>query len=177
MTTTALHLDMTMADILERFPGARRALFQRFHIGGCHSCGFEPSDTLRTVLGKHRVEDAGGALDAILAFDKMDREMQIQPHEVVELRKRNPAVRFVDVRTEEERDIARIDGTELLTQELFDELRAVPKDTAIVFHCHHGQRSLDAAAYFAGHGFTNVKSMSGGIHAWSQQVDANVPRY
>jgi rhodanese-related sulfurtransferase len=177
MTTTALHLDMTMADILERFPGARRALFQRFHIGGCHSCGYEPSDTLRTVLGKHQVTDTGGAVDTILAFDKMDRDLQIQPQEVVALRERNPAVRFVDVRSEEERDIACIDGTQLLTQELFDELRAAPKDTPIVFHCHHGHRSLDAAAYFVGHGFTNVKSMTGGIAAWAEQVDRNVPTY
>ena len=38
-------------------------------------------------------------------------------------------------------------------------------------------RSLDAAVYFLGHGFTNVRSMEGGIDAWSREVDASVPRY
>jgi Rhodanese-like domain len=52
-----------------------------------------------------------------------------------------------------------------------------PKDTPVVFHCHHGQRSLDAASYLAGHGFKNARSLTGGIEAWSIEVDASVPRY
>ena len=47
----------------------------------------------------------------------------------------------------------------------------------IVFYCHVGARSLDAAAYYAGHGFKNVRSMTGGIDAWSSEVDESVPRY
>ena len=42
---------------------------------------------------------------------------------------------------------------------------------------HRGARSMDAAAYFAGHGFTKVKSVRGGIDAWSGEVDAQLPRY
>lgn len=47
----------------------------------------------------------------------------------------------------------------------------------IVFYCHHGRRSLDAASYFAEHGFTNVHSMTGAIDAWSIEVDSSVPCY
>jgi rhodanese-related sulfurtransferase len=177
MTTATLNLDMSMAEILDRFPGARRALFQRYHIGGCHSCGFQPTDSLRTVLAKHQVQDTDSVIQTILEGDAMDRAMQIQPKEVAELRRNGQKVRLVDVRTEEEWEIARIEGAELLTQELFDELRAAAKDTPIVFHCHTGSRSVDAAAYFIGHGFSNVKSMAGGIHAWSEQVDPGVPKY
>jgi hypothetical protein len=36
---------------------------------------------------------------------------------------------------------------------------------------------MDAASYFAGHGFTNVKSLTGGIDAWSATIDSTVPRY
>ena len=36
---------------------------------------------------------------------------------------------------------------------------------------------MDAAAYFAGHGFENVRALQGGIDAWSQEVDPNLPRY
>jgi rhodanese-related sulfurtransferase len=36
---------------------------------------------------------------------------------------------------------------------------------------------MDAAAYFAGHGFTNVRALRGGVDAWSREVDPKVPRY
>ena len=42
---------------------------------------------------------------------------------------------------------------------------------------HQGTRSMDAAAYFAGHGFENAKSLHGGIDAWSRDVDPGIPRY
>ena len=51
------------------------------------------------------------------------------------------------------------------------------KDTPIVFYCHLGERSLDAASYFAAHGFSNARSMTGGIDAWSLEVDPAAPRY
>ena len=41
----------------------------------------------------------------------------------------------------------------------------------------YGSASLDAAAYFAGHGFTRAKFLRGGIDAWAQEVDATMPRY
>ena len=93
MTTATLNLEMTMSDIMERFPGARRALFQKYHIGGCSSCGFQPTDSLGTVLAKHHVEDTDTALQTILDFDAMDRRMQIQPKEVVDDRRLDDPLR------------------------------------------------------------------------------------
>jgi hypothetical protein len=52
-----------------------------------------------------------------------------------------------------------------------------PKDSRTVFYCHVGARSLDAAAYYAGHGFKNVRSITGGIDAWSSEVDESILRY
>ena len=52
-----------------------------------------------------------------------------------------------------------------------------PKDHLLVLIDHMGARSLDAAAYFAGHGFTNVRGVRGGIDAWSAEVDPSLPRY
>ena len=43
------------------------------------------------------------------------------------------------------------------------ELGGWDRGTLIIFVCHHGIRSLDAAAYFAGHGLENVRSLRGGI--------------
>jgi rhodanese-related sulfurtransferase len=64
-----------------------------------------------------------------------------------------------------------------MTEALAQEMMRWAKDTPIVFYCHMGQRSLDAASYFAGHGFTNIHSMTSGIDAWSIEVDSSVPRY
>ena len=52
-----------------------------------------------------------------------------------------------------------------------------PKEREFVFVCHHGIRSLDAAAFFIGHGFERVRSLTGGIDAWSVEVDQALPRY
>ena len=70
-----------------------------------------------------------------------------------------------------------LQGATLVSEELTQEMMQWPKDTPIVFYCHLGQRSLDAASYFAGHGFRNVRSITGGIEAWSLEVDPLVPRY
>jgi len=82
-----------------------------------------------------------------------------------------------DVRTPEERAIAHIEGARLLDANLAEQLERLDKNTLLVFHCHHGGRSQHAAEHFAALGFTNVWNVGGGIDAWSQEVDATVPRY
>ena len=84
---------------------------------------------------------------------------------------------FVDVRTNWERDIAMIDGACLLDQVHHDYLLGLDRDTRIVFQCHHGIRSQSAAEYFLEHGFRRLYNLSGGIDAWSKQVDSTVPLY
>jgi rhodanese-related sulfurtransferase len=51
------------------------------------------------------------------------------------------------------------------------------KQVQVVVHCHHGGRSLRVTHFLRQQGFTQAQNMSGGIDAWSQQVDAGVPRY
>ena len=43
--------------------------------------------------------------------------------------------------------------------------------------CHTGRRSLRALEYLRGRGFTRLKNLTGGIEAWSREVDPSVPRY
>ncbi len=84
---------------------------------------------------------------------------------------------FVDVRTSDEQAIARIDGSRLLDQAYHDALLLLDRDTPIVFQCHHGIRSQQAAEYFRNQGFRNLSNLVGGIDAWSALVDPFVPRY
>jgi monothiol glutaredoxin len=85
--------------------------------------------------------------------------------------------RLYDVRTQEERDTASIPGAVLVDANVAAEIEKLPKDTLIVFHCHHGGRSAQAAEHFRKLGFRNLHNMTGGIDAWSRLVDASVPRY
>jgi monothiol glutaredoxin len=84
---------------------------------------------------------------------------------------------LVDVRTPEERAIARIDGARLLDQSYHDALLQMDRTTPIVFQCHHGIRSQHAAEYFRQAGFHNLFNLVGGIDAWAQLVDPATPRY
>ena len=102
---------------------------------------------------------------------------QLAPREVKQLLDSGATVVFLDVRTPEERATASIAGTRLLDQTTAAEIERLPKDTVLVFHCHHGGRSQAAAEHFRGRGFTNVHNMTGGIDAWSREVDGSVPRY
>jgi monothiol glutaredoxin len=82
-----------------------------------------------------------------------------------------------DVRGEDERNVAKIEKARALDASGEKHLLGLDKKTPIVFQCHHGMRSKSAAERFLREGFTNVYNLEGGIEAWSQKVDAKVPRY
>ena len=105
---------------------------------------------------------------------------RVQQMSVKDLKSRldaGEAFEFIDVRTPEERATASIPGATLINEVVAQRLEALPKETPLVFHCHHGGRSQAAAEHFADLGFTNVFNLAGGIDAWSQEVDPEVPRY
>jgi rhodanese-related sulfurtransferase len=120
----------------------------------------------------------GEVIDHILASHEEDQKMQISPAELSAALKDDPDARLVDVRTREEFDAVHVEGAIFFTQELMQEvLMKWDRRALLAIVDHQGTRSMDAAAYFAGHGFENVKSVRGGIDAWSMEVDPNLPRY
>ena len=172
-----IHPETTMDALLERLPGARRALFARYHIGGCRSCGFEGTETLAEVCRRNDGLDPVEVIRHLEASAEEDRRMQITPEELREALADGAPLRLVDVRSREEHEAVKLPGSELMTQELLQALFAGDKAARVVVYCHHGQRSLDAAAYLIGHGMSAVKSLAGGIDAWSERIDPSVPRY
>lgn len=102
---------------------------------------------------------------------------QVSASEVKKMLDDGMRFEFFDVRTPEEREIAHIEGTRLVDPPTAKYIESLPKDTMIVFHCHHGGRSQAAAEHFRELGFTNLYNMTGGINAWSAEVDPDVPRY
>ncbi len=175
--TTTIAPDSTMREVLEVFPGAQRALFRRYHIGGCSSCGFQPTETLAGVCERNAVNVAE-ALEHIQTSHEQDAKVFLAPSEVARLREQNPALRLLDIRTREEHEAVAIPGSVLMSQSLMQEaLGKWPKTETFVIYDHEGKKCLDAAAYFAGHGFTGVRCLRGGIDAWAQEVDQTMRRY
>ncbi len=167
-----------MTSVLEFFPGAQRALFRKYHIGGCSSCGFEPSETLAQVCQRNGSLNLDEVLAHIVLSHAEDQKILISPLELNKLRGSEKPFRLLDIRTREEWEGARIEGSVLFSQEVLQEmLMRWPRDQALIIYDHLGKKSMDAAAYFMGHGFPNVRSLDGGIDAWSREIEPAIRRY
>ncbi len=167
-----------MREVLEVFPGAQRALFRRYHIGGCSSCGFSPDETLAQVCARNGNLDVAEVLAHIQSSHEQDAKILISPKELTELLQQDKSVKLVDVRSREEFEAVHIEGSVLLSQDVMQKLMASGSNTnPIVVIDHVGKNGLDAAAYFMGHGLQNVRCLRGGIDAWAQEVDPKIRRY
>lgn len=167
-----------MSDVLAAYPGAQRALFRRYHIGGCSSCGFQPTETLAGVCERNGGLDVAEVLAHIQSSHEQDEKILINPKELAEWRQQDPGLRLVDVRSREEFEAVHIEGSVLLSQPVMQQIMAEGTNTRpLVVVDHQGKNGLDAAAYFMGHGLQNVRCLRGGIDAWSQEVDSSVRRY
>jgi monothiol glutaredoxin len=82
-----------------------------------------------------------------------------------------------DVRTPDERARAKLSASKPYDESAQLVLKDLPRDTPIVFMCHHGGRSQQAADHYLRQGFTDVYNVQGGIDAWSREIDPSVPRY
>ena len=89
-------------------------------------------------------------------------------------------VYLVDVRQPWEHETARLADHVLIPldelHERLDEIKA-PDGALVVAYCHHGVRSLSAAAILEHAGHANVASLAGGIDRWSLEIDPKIPRY
>src|SRR6266404_3724658 len=177
-TTEVIGPQTTMREALEAYPGAQRALFRRYHIGGCSSCGFQPEETLGQVCQRNGGLDVNEVLEHIKASHEEDAKILVAPPELAEWLKADKSVRLVDVRSREEFEAVHIEGSVMLSQ---DTMRQIMGDGSnarpLVIIDHQGNQGLDAAAYFMGHGLQNVRCLRGGIDAWSREVDAKLRRY
>jgi rhodanese-related sulfurtransferase len=104
----------------------------------------------------------------------------MSPEEVsVALRSERPPL-LLDVRQPEEHAFAALSLSKLIPlDEIPGRLQEIEdwKARTVVVYCHHGVRSLHAAAYLRQSGFTDVRNLDGGIEAWSLCVDSSIPRY
>jgi rhodanese-related sulfurtransferase len=167
-----------MRDVLAQFPGAQRALFRRYHIGGCSSCGFSPDETLAGVCERNGGLDVSEVLAHIQTSHEQDAKILISPKELADAIQQDKSLRLLDVRSREEFEAVHIEGSTLLSQDAMRQIMGDGSNTKpVVVVDHQGKNSLDAAAYFMGHGLQNVRCLRGGIDAWAQEVDPEMRRY
>jgi rhodanese-related sulfurtransferase len=169
----------TMGEITTRYPGARRALFARYHIGGCSSCAYQDSETLREVCNRNMIPSEE-LIDHIINSHLEDMKMLIKPSAAKNLLDSDVEVRFVDTRTREEHEAVAIPGSYFMTQDLQQEIFSKwdrSEKLTIILYDHKGKNALDTCAWFIGHEMKNTFALLGGIDAWSQEVDSSIPRY
>ncbi|MEX2175862.1 MAG: rhodanese-like domain-containing protein [Pirellulaceae bacterium] len=106
--------------------------------------------------------------------------MEIDVASVKQLRDKGEAFVLLDCREPSEVATASIaDSVHIPMRELAGRLAELEASRGgrIVVHCHHGGRSQRVTHFLRQQGFTQAQNMSGGIEAWSVQVDPSVPRY
>jgi rhodanese-related sulfurtransferase len=178
VTASSISPQSTMKEVLELYPGGQRALFKRYHIGGCSSCAFQPGETLEQLCARNGNINVDEMIEHLKSSHEHDEQMQISPRELADRLKSDPSIKLLDIRTKEEWDAVHIDGAVRMSQETMQEILSKwPRESLMVIYDHTGARALDASAYFQGHGFTNVRCLRGGIDAWAQQIDPKLPRY
>nr|WP_308789539.1 rhodanese-like domain-containing protein [Polyangium mundeleinium] len=105
---------------------------------------------------------------------------QISPRELADVIAAGKPVYLIDVRKPWEHERSALPGSLLVPldelTERADEIEP-PPGALVVAYCHHGVRSLSAAALLDRLGLPGVASLRGGIDAWSREIDPSIPRY
>jgi len=90
----------------------------------------------------------------------------------------NLGIKVLDVREPDEYEIARVDGVPLLPlSQINQRFTELDPNQQYYIHCKAGVRSLKAVQFLKEQGFKYVKSVKGGISAWSDEIDHSVPKY
>jgi adenylyltransferase/sulfurtransferase len=115
---------------------------------------------------------------------KPEEKSSMHPDEVsVQEMKRaleNPSlgIQVLDVREPDEYAIAHVDGVPLVPMsELVQRLNELNPEKTYYIHCHAGGRSMRAVQFLRQQGFKSLKSVKGGITAWSREIDSSIPTY
>ncbi len=134
----------------------------------CVICGTNPTQTELIDY------EAFCALTTLPEGESMN---EITAQELKKLLDRDSNIVLIDVREPYEYEIANLGGLLMPLSQLSSWAKELDPLREIVVHCHSGFRSARAMQYLRELGFAKVRNLTGGIDAWSVEVDASVPRY
>ncbi len=130
----------------------------------CPVCGDSPSIT--------RLTSTAAACETPAA-----EVAEIDPAELARRQSEAPVL-LLDVRTDEEWAIARLDGAlHIPIAELESRLNELDRDAPLVVYCKMGGRGARAVRLLLDHGFTRVANLRGGLDRWTSEIDATLPGY
>jgi len=106
--------------------------------------------------------------------------MSVAEIQVEELKQRLDAgeeLFLLDVRDEHEYETSNIGGYLIPLPELKERVHELDSNQEIVAICKMGSRSAKAVQFLNKAGFSKVRNLTGGIHAWSDRIDRKVKKY
>ncbi len=137
----------------------------------CPICGENP--TIKELIDYEEFCGLGRGEES-----ENDGDMEISIDEFKEIKDSDKQIVLLDVRENHEYDICKFDDAKLIPLgELSSRVNELDTADEIVVHCHHGMRSLQATRLLRGMGFKKSKSLTGGIDAWADKYDQDMPRY
>ena len=105
-------------------------------------------------------------------------ENLISPQQLKDLFDKKASFDLLDVREESERDISKIEaGVHIPIEEITTRYGELDKKQDIVIYCRSGVRSFQVCRLLEMLGFARVRSLVGGINAWSQEIDPSIKKY
>ena len=103
------------------------------------------------------------------------KEVTVQ--ELKKLKESKADFQLIDVREPFEYDIVQIEGELIPMGELVEQKEKVSKDKQVIFHCKSGKRSANVTQYFEQLGYENVFNLKGGILAYIEEIEPDLPTY
>lgn len=137
----------------------------------CPVCGVAPTITAlidyEQFCGMPVVSDErGGSHSFDISATELARKLQTE------------AIYLLDVREPYEFEICALPGAHLVPlAQLPERLAEIDGSRPIVAYCRTGKRSAQAVTLLHQAGYPSAKNLAGGLHAWSEEVDATVPKY
>ena len=94
------------------------------------------------------------------------------------LRETEQSPLLLDVREPWEFNACHIEGSELIPMRQIPEaVSQLDPNQPIVLICHHGIRSRQVGLFLEQQGFADVINLEGGVEAWAQDIEPDMPRY
>ena len=138
----------------------------------CPICGEKP--TIRELID---YEAFCGLPKAVADNEQIERTIEVTATELLPMLAEK-RVCLLDVREPYEWQIAAIDGATCIPLgELPHRLNEIDASSEVIAFCRTGVRSLKAIEVLKKAGFARVRHLKGGIHAWSRDIDPEIPQY
>lgn len=141
---------------------------------GCPVCGEHPSIT--RPIDYHQF---CGVPSAAMSINQPDRQSDwdVQPAQLKQRIDAGDVFTLIDVRQPHEYEICNLDGVLIPLDELPERHAEIPREGDVIIHCKMGGRSSRAVEYLRELGYRNVYNLRGGVLAWAEEIDPNLPTY